>query len=324
MYSIQYLHERFNTALDEQTFDFEPNELYEPIKYTLALGGKRLRPVLMLMGCDLFGGDIEKVINPAIGLEVFHNFTLLHDDIMDNAPIRRGKPSVYKKWNTNIAILSGDTMFAVAYSYVAETEKKFLPDVLKVFTRTAKEVCEGQQYDLNYESQEKVLLKDYMRMIRLKTAVMFGASLKIGSIIAGAGEKDTENLYTFGENLGIVFQLKDDLLDIYGDESKFGKISGGDILENKKTYPYLKAFEIASGDTLLSLKKCFSHSFFDNKTKIKSVKKIYDQLKIKDFTLQEMELYYQKAMSFFDKIDVGKERKRELSNFAKKIMDRDT
>ncbi|MCX6234801.1 MAG: polyprenyl synthetase family protein [Bacteroidetes bacterium] len=324
MYSIQYLHERFNTALAEQTFDFEPNELYEPIKYTLALGGKRFRPVLMLMGCDLFGGDIEKVINPAIGLEVFHNFTLLHDDIMDNAPIRRGKPSVYKKWNTNIAILSGDTMFAVAYSYVAETEKKFLPDVLKVFTRTAKEVCEGQQYDLNYESQEKVPIKDYMRMIRLKTAVLFGASLKIGSIIAGACEKDTENLYTFGENLGIAFQLKDDLLDIYGDESKFGKISGGDILDNKKTYPYLKALEIASGDTLLSLIKCFSHNSFDNKTKIKSVKKIYDQLKIKDFTLQEMEVYYQKAMAFFDKIDVDNERKRELLNFAKKIMDRDS
>lgn len=227
MHSIQYLQAKFKNALDAQKFNFDPPELYQPIGYTLALGGKRLRPVLMLMGCDLFDGDIEKAIPAAIGLEIFHNFTLLHDDIMDKAPIRRGKPSVYKKWNTNIAILSGDTMFAIAYNYVAETEKELLPDVLKVFTQTAKEVCEGQQYDLNYEVQANVSLNDYMNMIRLKTAVLFSASLKIGAIIADADANDIKNLHLFGENTGMAFQLRDDLLDVYGIEEKFGKKTGG-------------------------------------------------------------------------------------------------
>ncbi len=323
MHSIQYLQEKFKNALDAQEFSYDPPELYQPIGYTLAIGGKRLRPVLMLMGCDLFEGDIEKAIPAAIGLEIFHNFTLLHDDIMDKAPIRRGKPSVYKKWNTNIAILSGDTMFAIAYNYVAETEKELLPDVLKVFTQTAKEVCEGQQYDLNYEVQAHVSLNDYMNMIRLKTAVLFAASLKIGAIIAGADANDIRNLYLFGENTGMAFQLRDDLLDVYGIEEKFGKKTGGDILANKRTFLYLKAFELAEGATRDKLKSCFITNKYNRETKIKEVIEIYNQLGVKASAENEMDKYYQKAMEHLDKVKVEKKRKQELIRLAKTIAIRD-
>ncbi|MCK4676954.1 MAG: polyprenyl synthetase family protein [Bacteroidales bacterium] len=323
MHSIQYLQEKFKNALDAQEFSYDPPELYQPIGYTLALGGKRLRPVLMLMGCDLFEGDIEKAIPAAIGLEIFHNFTLLHDDIMDKAPIRRGKPSVYKKWNTNIAILSGDTMFAIAYNYVAETEKELLPDVLKVFTQTAKEVCEGQQYDLNYEVQAHVSLNDYTKMIRLKTAVLFAASLKIGAIIAGADANDIQNLYLFGENTGMAFQLRDDLLDVYGIEEKFGKKTGGDILANKKTFLYLKAFELAEGSTRDKLNSCFIINKYNRETKIKEVIEIYNQLGVKASAENEMDKYYQKAMEHLDKVKVEKKRKQELIRLAKTIAIRD-
>jgi len=323
MHSIQYFQAKFKNALDAQQFNFDPPELYQPIGYTLALGGKRLRPVLMLMGCDLFDGDIEKAIPAAIGLEIFHNFTLLHDDIMEKAPIRRGKPSVYKKWNTNIAILSGDTMFAIAYNYVAETEKELLPDVLKVFTKTAKEVCEGQQYDLNYEVQAHVSLNDYMNMIRLKTAVLFAASLKIGAIIAGADATDIKNLHLFGENTGMAFQLRDDLLDVYGIEEKFGKKTGGDILANKKTFLYLKAFEVAEGATRDKLNSYFIKNKYDRETKIKEVIEIYNQLGVKRSTENEMDKYYQKAMEHLDEVKVEKKQKQELIRLAKTIAIRD-
>jgi geranylgeranyl diphosphate synthase type II len=324
MHSIRFLHDKFNRALKAQTFDFAPVELYQPIKYTLSLGGKRLRPVLMLMGCDLFGGDIEKAIYPAIGLELFHNFTLLHDDIMDDAPLRRGQPTVYKKWDTNTAILSGDTMFAIAYSFVAETDKQYLPEVLKVFTRTATQVCEGQQYDLIFEKQDKVSIDDYLRMISLKTGVLFGASLKIGALIAGAPLTDAENLYAFGENIGIAFQLKDDLLDVYGNESKFGKITGGDILVNKKTFLYLKALELASDEDLKKLRKYFNSFTEDQESKVEKVKEIYDRLDVKDYTLEAMEIYHRKALGYIDGIQISHDRKKEMMLFAEKIMQRDS
>jgi geranylgeranyl diphosphate synthase type II len=324
MHSIRFLHDTFNRALKAQRFNFDPVELYQPITYTLTLGGKRLRPVLMLMGCDLFGGDIKKALNPAIGLELFHNFTLLHDDIMDDAPLRRGQPTVYKKWNTNTAILSGDTMFAIAYSFVAETDKQFLPEVLKVFTRTATQVCEGQQYDLIFEKQEEVCIDDYLRMIRLKTGVLFGASLNIGAIIAGASAPDAGNLYAFGENIGIAFQLKDDLLDIYGDVSTFGKITGGDILVNKKTFLYLKALELAGDEDRRRLREYFRITPTDQQSKVNKVKDIYDRLQVKDYTLEAMDVYHRKALGFIDAIQISDGRKKEMMQFAEKIMQRDS
>jgi geranylgeranyl diphosphate synthase type II len=324
MRSIRFLHDTFDRALKAQTFDFAPVELYRPITYTLSLGGKRLRPVLMLMGCDLFGGDIEKALNPAIGLELFHNFTLLHDDIMDDAPLRRGQPTVYKKWDTNTAILSGDTMFAIAYSFVAETDRQFLPEVLKVFTRTATQVCEGQQYDLIFEKQDVVSIDDYLRMIHLKTGVLFGASLNIGAIIAGAPAADADNLYAFGENIGIAFQLKDDLLDIYGNEATFGKITGGDILVNKKTYLYLKALELAGDEDRRQLREYFKTTPADQQSKVTEVKRIYDSLQVKDYTLEAMDVYHRKALDFIDKIHISDGRKREMIRFAGKIMQRNS
>jgi len=205
----------------------------------------------------MFGGDLNDAINPAIGFEVFHNFTLLHDDIMDQSPIRRGKETVYKKWNTNIAILSGDAMFALAYKYLIRTNEKVLPSLLKVFNQTALEVCEGQQFDMNYETTKKISIDDYMKMIRLKTAVLIAGSLKAGAIIGGADSTDADHLFNFGENIGLAFQLKDDLLDVFGDEAVFGKRTGSDIVCNKKTFLYLKAFELAKGETLKQLKELF-------------------------------------------------------------------
>ena len=220
MHSIETLQEKIKKALKFESFDFKPLELYEPISYTLSLGGKRLRPVLTLMACDFFDGKIKNAIYPAVGIEIFHNFTLLHDDIMDEAPIRRGKETVYKKWDSNIAILSGDVMFALAYKYIAKADKKFLPEVLSVFNQTAIQVCEGQQYDMNFETAQNVTIQDYLKMIRLKTAVLLGASLKIGAIIANAGNHEKEEIYNFGLNIGLAFQLKDDLLDVFGNEQK--------------------------------------------------------------------------------------------------------
>ena len=211
---------------------------------------------MALLATDCFGGDYKDTLNAALGIEIFHNFTLLHDDIMDDAPIRRGQPTVYQKWNSNIAILSGDTMFALAYEYITNSSPDALQKILRVFNKTAIEVCEGQQYDMNYETSE-ICIDEYMRMIKLKTAVFLGACLKIGALIAGAEDKDVENIYHFGENLGIAFQLQDDLLDVFGNEDKFGKKTGGDIVTNKKTYLYLKAFELAKGDDLKTLEENF-------------------------------------------------------------------
>jgi len=257
MRSINELQDLIKKAFNPALFTHEPAELYDPITYTLNLGGKRIRPLLVLLGCDLFGGNIEKAMPAAIAIELFHNFTLLHDDIMDCAPLRRGQETVYKKWNTNIAILSGDTMFAVAYEYLSQSNPQVLPSALSEFTRTARLVCEGQQYDMNFEQQKLVSINDYLKMIRLKTAVLIGCSLKLGSILANVPDPETEKIYSFGENIGMAFQLQDDLLDVFGDEQKFGKEIGGDIVSGKKTFLLLKAFEIASQKERTELEKCF-------------------------------------------------------------------
>lgn len=234
MYPIEQLQGKIADSLSNLPIYREPAGLYEPISYTLQQGGKRIRPLLTLIATQMFGGDPDKALPAATAIEIFHNFTLLHDDIIDQAPLRRGRDTVYKKWNINTAILSGDTMFAVAYGQLAGSDPQQLPLLMQVFTKTAIEVCEGQQYDIDFENADDVTIDAYLNMIRLKTAVLLAASLKIGALIGGAGHQDAEAIYRFGENMGIAFQLQDDLLDAYGDEAVFGKKTGGDIIANKK------------------------------------------------------------------------------------------
>ncbi|RLD54135.1 MAG: polyprenyl synthetase family protein [Bacteroidetes bacterium] len=324
MLSFEKIFDKIKIAIEELDFSRQPVELYAPIEYTLSLGGKRIRPVLCLMACDMFGGQIEDAVPAALGLEIFHNFTLLHDDIMDEAPIRRGKTSVYKKWNTNVAILSGDTMMAVAYDKIMETPGNMHSSVFKIFNQTAIEVCEGQQYDMNFETDDNVSIDDYLKMIRLKTAVLLAGSLKIGAIIGGADNESAENLYQFGENIGIAFQLKDDLLDVFSDEQKFGKKTGGDITTNKKTYLYLKAFELAKGKTLKNLNTLFTEYQKSDIDKVNGVIEIYKQLNIKQLAEELIEKYYRQAMTSLDKVKVDNSQKTELKKFADKLKGRES
>jgi geranylgeranyl diphosphate synthase type II len=323
MHRIEELHNIIKNNIEKLDYKLEPAELYEPIKYTLSFGGKRIRPVLTLLACDLFGGNIEDAVNSAIALELFHNFTLIHDDIMDKAPLRRGKPTVYKKWNTDIAILSGDTLFAKAYQIAIKTKEEYLKKVLNVLTDVAIDVCEGQQYDMNFETDKDVSIEKYIEMIRLKTAALIGSCLKAGAIIGGANEKDSDNIYKFGENLGIAFQLKDDLLDSYGDETVFGKKEGGDIVSNKKTFLYVKAIEIAADEELKQLNMYFSGYDFDQFEKVKAVKSLYDILSIKSITEKEMTYYYKTALHHLSCINIDESRKSEIKKLADKLMIRE-
>jgi geranylgeranyl diphosphate synthase type II len=324
MYSAEYIQTIIRQKLAEAEYDREPHGLYEPIRYMMDLSGKRLRPALCLLACDLFGGDIKLALDPAVGIEIFHNFTLMHDDIMDDAPVRRCKPTVYKKWNQNTAILSGDTMMALAYEYLMKAPAFALQEVLKEFNRTAIGVCEGQQYDMDFETQTEVTIDDYHRMIRLKTAFLIAGSLKIGAIIANAPPEDAGKIWSFGNNLGIAFQLKDDLLDVFSDHNKFGKMKGGDIAINKKTYLYLKSLELADPAQKKMLKKYFSPLFTDQKAKIEQVIKIYEELGIKDHVRQEMQKYHLSAMSFLSQINVNQDRKSEISKIAGQMLIRET
>ncbi len=304
-------------------FDKEPKELYEPIKYILSHTGKRIRPVLTLMACDLFSGDMEKALPQSIAIELFHNFTLIHDDIMDDAPIRRGKETVYKKWNTNIAILSGDTLFALAYQFAQQADENKLARILTIFNKTAIEVCEGQQFDMNYETQNDVTVEQYLEMIRLKTGVLFGASLKIGALIGGACNEDAQMLYDFGLNIGLGFQLKDDLLDTFGDETVFGKKTGGDILTNKKTYLFLHALEMADENDRSRLLDLYNSNDINGEEKIKTVKKTFKELKVDDATNLEIDKYFEKGMSCLDRVNVPELQKAMLRDVAHKMIDRD-
>jgi len=323
MHTLEDLQQIINDSFDKLKFDQKPKELYDPINYILDLGGKRLRPALCLLACELFDGVIQQAISPALGIEIFHNFTLLHDDIMDEAPIRRGKPTVHIKWNPNVAILSGDTMMALAYDYIMKAPGEFQQEVFSVFNKTAIEVCEGQQYDMNFEIQDDVSISDYLEMIRLKTAVLLAGSLKIGAIIGGANKEDAENIYLFGEKLGVAFQLKDDLLDAFSDENKFGKKTGGDIVTNKKTFLYLKAFEMAEGSNKELLGLLFQENPIDPAKKIKKVKEIYRELRVEAATKKEIELYYNMALNYLDKVNVSPEKKSELVRFAYQLKQRD-
>jgi len=250
MQQIVQLQNSINQYISNKTYGASPVELYEPINYIMSLGGKRLRPCLLLMACDMFGGDVEQALAPALAIEVFHNFTLMHDDIMDKAPLRRGKPTVHEKWNANTAILSGDVMMVESNKLIMQVKDNILRPVLDVFNDTAVGVCEGQQIDMNFETRQDVQIDEYINMIRLKTAVLVGGALKMGALVGGADDAEGTLLYNFGEQLGIAFQLQDDILDVYGDPKKFGKQVGGDIISNKKTYLLIKALELAKGDTL--------------------------------------------------------------------------
>ncbi|MFA8299410.1 MAG: polyprenyl synthetase family protein [Hyphomicrobiales bacterium] len=324
MHEISFLTQEIKKALKEIVTVKEPQRLYEPIEYTLNQGGKRLRPLLALISCEMFSGAYSDALYPAIALEMFHNFTLIHDDIMDDAPVRRGQPTVYRKWNQNIAILSGDALFASAFQTSMRTNTPNIKETLDLLCQTAIEVCEGQQYDMDFETQEDVSIKEYIRMIKLKTAVLVAASLKTGAIIAGAPKEQADLLYNYGINIGLAFQLKDDWLDVFSDEVKFGKVNGNDIVTNKKTFLYLKAFEIANGGYLEELKKFFNPlTQHDSVNKVKEVTKIYRDLNISEIVEAEINNYYTQAIASLDAIDVPEERKIFLREFAEKLRSRD-
>ena len=320
MKDLSQIAEIIEAEINNTSYLKDPENLYSPIEYTMEFGGKRIRPILLLISYQLFNDNIERAFSPAKAIEIFHNFTLLHDDIMDKAPLRRGKITVHKKWNNNIAILSGDVMMIHAYQLLTQVESKYLKTILNIFNKAAIEVCEGQQWDMDFESTDDVLLIDYMKMIEFKTAVLLAASLKIGAVLADANDKDQNHLYEFGLNMGIAFQLKDDLLDVFGTSKLFGKKIGGDILANKKTFLYLKALQISDLSTKLKLKKLYI-SENENDTKVEKVKKIFVDLNIKKHTLDLMKAYYIKAMKHLDAIDSDK--KSPLIDFADKLMQRD-
>lgn len=317
---IKHYQELFLNRFNALRFLKKPEELYEPIDYALAAGGKRLRPVLTVMVCDFFGQNADDAINPAIAIEIFHNFTLVHDDIMDDAPIRRGRSTVYHKYGANKAILSGDTMFAKAYEFVTYTREDKLPPVLKVFTKTAMEVCEGQQLDMNFESRTDVSLDEYLEMILLKTAVLMGASLKIGAILGSASEQQCDAIYRFGENTGMVFQLQDDLLDTYGDEKTFGKRIGGDILDCKKTFLYIKTLEKlpeSEKETFVSL---YSNRNMPDSLKINRVKEFFNKAGVIGECQQLMNHHHRLAVEALDQTGLHAEQTSVLREFAESLL----
>ena len=319
MQTLSQLSAIIEGELGKIAYPNSPQKLYQPIDYVMGLGGKRMRPILLLMAHQLFDENIEQSISPALGIEVFHNFTLLHDDIMDNAPIRRGQQTVHEKWDNNVAILSGDTMLVQAYKLLTDVDKSILKEVLAIFNKAATEVCEGQQWDMDFETQENVQLSDYMKMIENKTAVLLAASLQIGGITANASKENQNNLYHFGLNMGIAFQLKDDLLDAFGNPDEFGKQIGGDIKANKKTFLYLKALQLANDKQKERLVNYFKTQE-QTEQKVMGVKTIFTDLDIPKHTKDMMKAYYTKAMKHLEAID--SDNKAPLIAFSEKLMDR--
>jgi geranylgeranyl diphosphate synthase type II len=318
--------EEYQALIQEALADFKSandGELYQPVNYILSLGGKRLRPALTLMACDVFEGDLKDAVSAALSMEVFHNFTLMHDDIMDKAPIRRGQSTVHVKWNTNSAILSGDAMLVQAYQLMAKAPAEKLATVLELFNTTALEVCEGQQSDMDFEERNDVTIDEYIEMIRLKTAVLLGCCLKTGAIIGGANEIEAQAIYDFGMNIGVAFQLQDDILDVYAEKAKFGKQVGGDILSNKKTFLLLKAQELAEAEHASDLHSWMSNADFDATEKVAAVTTIYDTLGVQQLARQEMQAYYEKALQKMDAIEVNDSRKQPLLQLAESLMVRE-
>ena len=323
MYNHSELKEVIDKALVNLSYNTEAARLIDPVKYILSIGGKRLRPVMALMACNLFSDKIDNAILPATGLEIFHNFTLVHDDIMDQASVRRGLPSVHQKWSISQAILSGDVMAFIANECFLQTPENHLLKVFRIFNKAAIEVCIGQQLDMDYEKAKVVTQNEYLRMIELKTAVLMAASVRIGALIGGGNDKDSDLLYEFGRNLGLAFQIQDDLLDIWGDAKVFGKPSGGDIVANKKTFPLIKALETGSGETLKQLKKLFASKDLDPEIKVREVIGLYEQLHIKEITEALANDYITLAFSLLRKVSVDEKRKKELTSVASSLIGRD-
>lgn len=320
MNSAKELLHIINQEIEALHFDVAPKSLFEPITYILSLGGKRIRPVLTLMSCEMFGGNPQDALPTALGIEVFHNFTLLHDDLMDKADIRRGKATVHKKWDDNTAVLSGDAMMIESYHLMAKNKEKHLKKLLQLFSTTATEICCGQQLDMEFELREDVTEAEYIEMIRLKTAVLLGCALKCGAIIAESSEKDADLLYDFGINLGLAFQLKDDLLDVYGDIENFGKNIGGDIVCNKKTFLLINALKTESSRK--ELQEWIRKETFDRDKKVKAVTEIYNQLGLKELSEQRIETYYQKAIFCLKEISASEEKKAALYEIASGLSSR--
>jgi geranylgeranyl diphosphate synthase type II len=321
--NISRLQSIISDEIGKSSYPDYPAGLYEPIKYILSVGGKRMRPALLLMACELFGGDINKAIAPALAIEVFHNFTLMHDDIMDNAPLRRGKATVHERWNKNAAILSGDVMLIKGYELMMRVDDRILRAVLDIFNETAIGVCEGQQLDMEFETRSVVNIEEYITMIRLKTAVVLGGALKIGALIGGADAKDAALLSQFGEQLGVAFQLHDDILDVYGDPEKFGKQVGGDIISNKKTYLLIKALELAKSDEYVEINNLLSASNIDNNQKVADMTRLYNSLQVRQYAETAMQAYADKAFAALEQLNLPASHKQYLHDFADGLLVRE-
>ena len=321
MRSLNQYQSFFQDYLSENAFTQSPSELYEPVNYILSLGGKRLRPLLALMGCELFDASIEKALPIAMAVEVFHNFTLLHDDIMDSAPLRRGKPTVHMQYNINTGILSGDVMLIYAYDFLMKVENQNIASkLIKIFNKMAIEVCEGQQYDMNFETRNDVTINEYLKMIELKTAVLLAAAFRMGALVGGAPEAEAQHLYEFGKNVGIAFQIQDDILDTYGDPERFGKKVGGDIIQNKKTYLVLKAFQDADSSQQADLQQLMNTIATDEVQKIEAVKSIFNDLNIREEAEKLMTNYLHLAFQHIEDTPLNIERKNYLKTWANELM----
>jgi len=322
MLAISQYREAIIDYLNEKIQVKEPVNLYEPMVYILEQGGKRLRPVLVLMATEIFDCNYKKALDAALAIEIFHNFSLVHDDIMDDAPIRRGKETVHEKWDINTGILSGDAMLINAYQLFESYEGDTFKELSKLFTKTAIEVCEGQQYDIDFETRDNVSIENYLKMIEYKTAVLVGASLQMGAIVAQTSTECKEAIYQYGRLLGIAFQLQDDYLDAFGDPETFGKQSGGDIIENKKTFLYLKTLELATRNEALQLEHLYSISPIENSGKIEAVKSLFESSGAAELTRKEIQVYTDMAFKILDKIQLPEEKKEPLRNFGEMLMER--
>lgn len=321
MDTITQFSEIINRSLKAADYVRKPEDLYKPIEYALSFGGKRLRPMLVMIACKMFGGEMEDAMNAAIGIEMYHNHTLLHDDVMDNADVRRGQPTVHRKWGENAAILSGDAMLILAYKYMLNTQKN-KDKVLELFTETTLQICEGQQFDMEFESRNDVSEQEYINMIRLKTAVLLACSLKTGAIIAGAADNDADLIYEYGIQIGLAFQLQDDILDVYGDEKVFGKKIGGDILCDKKTYLLITALKKSSKNDLDEFARWIGNHDCQPSDKINAVKSLYEKLDVKNDAESLMNTCYNKAMETLAKINLPAENKKELIALTEKLVGR--
>ncbi|MBO4870744.1 MAG: polyprenyl synthetase family protein [Muribaculaceae bacterium] len=311
-----------NEAIAHISYPAQPARLYEPIAYTMSLGGKRLRPVLALMSCDALGGDIHAVLTPAVGLELFHNFTLLHDDVMDRADVRRGQPTVHRKWNDNVAILSGDAMLTMATQHIARTDDRHLPTVIGLFNRTAMEIYEGQQWDMDFEGRHNVSVEEYLKMIRLKTSVLLGCACQLGAIIADANQTDTEAIYEMGVNLGLAFQLQDDALDVWGDAATFGKEIGGDIMNNKKTFLLINAMKRATGDEAMELRRWLNDPEAPRDSKVAAVTALYERLGLRELSNEAIAHYNDLALQALQRTSMGGEAREAFTQLINRLVAR--